>query len=214
MVQVLQAEKINLATLKANFDLVRAQDPDFFNEWQGPLPDLTETEQQILAGIKADYLHLAEDYPVVEAVVKLVVVSPLLKLAGFYQPPFYIAAEQMVEVTSEEQDLVIRGRLDLLTFTPDFWVMLIETKSAKYSLEVGIPQALTYMFDYLLDRPAPDRPAFGLVTNGSEFRFLKLMKQKRWTYGRSNLFALDSRDDLAIVAQILKHLAQVVREFS
>ncbi|AOW99912.1 hypothetical protein BJP34_11025 [Moorena producens PAL-8-15-08-1] len=51
--------------------------------------------------------------------------------------------------------------------------MVIEAKRAEYSLKVGIPQALAYM----LANPELQKPAFGFVTNGGEFIFLKAMQR-------------------------------------
>lgn len=93
-----------------------------------------------------------------EPVVKLVVLSPLLKLAGFYRPPFYIAAEKGVEITSTDEETIVRGQIDILIFHPQFWIVTIETKRTQYSLEVAIPQALAYM----LSSPDNEKPVFGL----------------------------------------------------
>ena len=207
MVQTIQAQNINLHDLKENFGLERTDDEQFFREWQEDLPELMDLEKQTLDEIKGDYRHLSE-YPILEPIVKLVVLSPLLKLAGFYRAPFYLTAEKEVEIVSEDEGILVRGRLDLLVFTPKFWILVIEAKGAKYSLEVGIPQALAYM----LGSPDADKPTFGFVTNGIEFRFLKLIKQGTPKYAQSYLFGLDSRDDLYTVLRVLKRLGQLVSQ--
>ncbi|MCA1991502.1 MAG: restriction endonuclease subunit R [Coleofasciculus sp. S288] len=207
MVQTIQAQKISLNDLIERFGLERTDDDQFFREWQDDLPELTELEKQVLDEVKADYRHLSR-YPILEPIVKLVVLSPLLKLAGFYRVPFYLTGEKEVEVISEDEGILVKGRLDLLVFTPQFWILTIEAKGMKYSLEVGIPQALTYM----LDNPNPEKPAYGFVTNGSEFRFLKLTKQGTPKYGQSYLFSLDRGDDLYTVLKILKRLGQLVSQ--
>ena len=207
MVQTIQAQNINLHDLKENFGLERTDDEQFFREWQEDLPELMDLEKQTLDEIKGDYRHLSE-YPILEPIVKLVVLSPLLKLAGFYRAPFYLTAEKEVEIVSEDEGILVRGRLDLLVFTPKFWILVIEAKGAKYSLEVGIPQALAYM----LGNPDAEKPAFGFVTNGIEFRFLKLTKQGSLKYAQSYLFALDSRDDLYTVLRVLKRFGQLVSQ--
>lgn len=207
MVQTIQAQNINLNDLIEKFGLERSDDEQFFSEWQDDLPELTDSEKQALDEVKADYLHLSR-YPILEPIVKLVVLSPLLKWAGFYRAPFYLTAEKEVEIVSDDEGTLVKGRLDLLVFTPQFWILVIEAKAAKYSLEVGIPQALTYM----LGNPNSERPAFGFVTNGIEFRFLKLTKQGTPKYAQSYLFALDSRDDLYTVLRVLKQLGQLVSQ--
>jgi len=205
MVETIQAQNVELYQLKTKFGLQRTDDEQFFREWREGLPQLSDGEKQALEEVKRDYLHLSA-YTILEPIVKMVVLSPILKLAGFYRPPFYLSAEKEVQITSEDQGTIVRGRLDLLVFTPDFWIMAIESKRAKYSLEPGIPQTLAYM----LANPNTAKPAFGLVTNGNEFRFLKLRQQDRPIYSQSHLFALDRQDDIYVVLQILKHLAQVV----
>jgi len=62
-----------------------------------------------------------------------------------------------------------------------FWVLVVESKEAGFSLKEAISQALAYM----IGNPYPDGPSFGLTTNGSEFRFLKLVKQETPRYALS-----------------------------
>jgi hypothetical protein len=206
MVQLIQGKDITLAQLIDEFGLHLADDELFFSEWQQDLPELSDLEKQSLNEVKTEYLHLSK-YPILEPVVKMVVLSPLLRLAGFYQPPFYIASEQEVRISSEDEGMIIRGRIDILVFHPPLWVLVIEAKRADYSLVPAIPQALAYM---LADATSA-KPVFGFVTNGNEFRFIKLLKTETPQYALSDLFALDSRDDIYIVLKVLKHLAHLIR---
>ena len=206
MVQLIQGKDITLAQLIDEFGLHLADDELFFSEWQQDLPELSDLEKQSLNEVKTEYLHLSK-YPILEPVVKMVVLSPLLRLAGFYQPPFYIASEQEVRISSEDEGRIIRGRIDILVLHPPFWVLVIEAKRADYSLVPAIPQALAYM---LADATLA-KPVFGFVTNGNEFRFIKLLKTETPQYALSDLFALDSRDDIYIVLKVLKHLAHLIR---
>jgi len=204
MIQTIPAQTIELHDLIENFGLQRSEDEQFFREWQDNLPELTDLEKQALDDVKRDYFHLAE-YPMLEPIVKMVVLSPLLKLAGFYRPPFYLAAEKEVRISFEDEGIAITGRLDILVFTPEFWILVVESKRAKLSLETGIPQALAYM----LGNPNPEKPAFGFVTNGSEFRFLKLTREGTTKYATSHLFSLDRGDDIYTVLRVLKRFAQL-----
>jgi hypothetical protein len=207
MVQVVQGKDVTMVELVERFNLRETEDLQFFPEWQEGLPELTTEERQGMDEVKADYRHLLR-YPILEPVVKMVILSPLLRLAGFYRPPFYLASESQVEVVTEDEGTVVRGRIDVLVFEPPFWVLLIEAKKIAYSVESAIPQALAYM----LANPHPERPAFGMVSNGVEFRFLKLVKADSAIYARSDLFALDSRGDRFTVLQIMKRLGQLVRD--
>ncbi|BBC25717.1 type I restriction enzyme HsdR N-terminal domain-containing protein [Pseudanabaena sp. ABRG5-3] len=204
MPKTLQATEIDLAKLEELFAIAQSSDAEFFDEWRGDLPKLTENEQLSLDDLKTDYLHLSK-HSLLEPLVKMVVLAPILKLAGFYRDPFYLKAEQVVNILSQDQDILIQGRIDILVFKPPFWIVVIEAKRAAYSVEVGIPQALTYM----MANPHPDRPVFGLVTNGSEFIFLKLQHQDSLKYAESDLFSIKRSNDLYTVVSILKHLAQL-----
>ncbi|AFY41326.1 type I restriction enzyme HsdR N-terminal domain-containing protein [Nostoc sp. PCC 7107] len=207
MVQVIQGKDISLAQIIDEFGLQLADDAEFFSEWRQDLPPLSELEQQLLNEVKAEYLHLSK-YPVLEPVVKMVVLSPLLRLAGFYQPPFYIASEQEVEISSEDEGTIVRGRIDILVFHPPFWVLVIEAKRAQYSLEVAIPQALAYMLGNL-DK---SKPTFGFVSNGREFQFIKLTKQDLPKYALSYTLSLNRDEDLYTVVKVLKHLANLAQQ--
>jgi hypothetical protein len=207
MVETIQAKNIELRDLIEKFGLQRNNDPQFFREWQDNLPELTDLEKQALDEVKDDYIHLSE-YRILEPVVKLVVLSPLLRMAGFYRAPFYLTGEKEVRIESDDEGTIITGRLDLLVFTPEFWVLVIEAKKAQLSLEAGIPQALAYM----LGSPNSEKPIFGFVTNGIDFIFLKLTQQETPKYATSYSFTLRSEDGLYTVLKVLKRFAQLFRE--
>jgi hypothetical protein len=65
MVQVIQGKDITLAQLIDQFGLQRADNEQFFLEWQQDLPDLSDLEKQSLNEVKAEYLHLSK-YPILE----------------------------------------------------------------------------------------------------------------------------------------------------
>ena len=83
-------------------------------------------------------------------------------------------------------------------------MLVIESKRAELSLKVGIPQVLAYM----LGAPQLERPVYGLVTNGSNFVFLKLEQQGVPTFDRSREFVLETDHDLEMVLRIMKRLAE------
>ena len=205
MPSTLPAEKVTLYDLEQRFQLQQRDAAQFFPEWQQELQPLTESEQQRLDRVKAIYANLARR-SVLENTVKMAIVSPLLDLAGFYLPPFYISTEEEVQIQAEDDGIAIRGRIDVLVLKEAFWLLVIESKRAEFSLRVGIPQALTYM----LATPSPERPLYGLVTNGSNFVFLKLVQQDTPFYARSKEFLLEEDGQLGQVLQILKRLAALV----
>jgi len=206
MTQAIAARNIKLHDLKAKFGLQRVEDELFFPEWLNDLPELTDSEQQALARVKRNYLYLLE-YPVMESIVKMVVLSPLLDLAGFYEPPFRVDGEVNVRVSAADEGEVIQGSIDVLVIQEVLWVTVIEAKNSEFSLTKAIPQALAYM----LASPKRDRPLFGVVLNGSEFLFIKLVFGDVPKYGLSDVFSLLNRgNDLYPVLQILKRFITLI----
>jgi hypothetical protein len=205
-VTTLQASELTLSEVKAKFGLQESQNELFFREWQEPRPKLTETEQRSLDQIKANFLYLSE-YPTTEEVVKLVMLSPLLSMAEFYSPPFRIRAEVPVQIALEDGNEVVRGRIDVLVLQDQLWVLVVESKEASFSLKAAIAQSLVYM----MTMQKVDQPAFSLVMNGSEFRFLKLIHQSA-QYALSDLLTIQRREnDLYCVLSILKQLSKVIQ---
>jgi hypothetical protein len=206
MVEVIQASRLSLHEIKQKFGLQQIQDSQFFPEWQGLSSDLTAYEQHWLDQAKADFLSLAE-YPLHEEIVKIAVLAPVLSIAGLCRAPFVPAAEKQVEVTFEDEDEVIRGRVDLLVLYRNLWVATIETKPKQADVLTALPQALLYM----MASPTNSLPLFGLLTNGNHFLFVKLIKQETPSYGLSELFTLlRQENDLYRVVGILKHLRELV----
>ncbi|NMG06050.1 type I restriction endonuclease [Brasilonema sp. UFV-L1] len=209
MVRVIQPQNVNLIYLKEKFGLQRTDDEPFFTEWFENLPNINDWEKQYLDRVKTNYLSLIERRAISEEMVKMVVLAPLLDLAGFYHPPFDIETEESVEIALEDEGEIVKGRIDVLVFQRQLWLLVIESKNAGFSLITAIPQALTYM----LGNPHPERSSFGLVLNGSDFIFLKLTKQDTPQYALSEQLTLLKREnELYKVLSILKKLSQVLIE--
>ena len=208
MIQTIAAKKVKLHDLKRKFGLKQNHENSFFTEWTEGLPETTEAEKATLDRIKRNYLYLLE-YPVMESIVKMVVLSPLLDLAGFYEPPFRVDGERNIEVMAEDEDEVIRGSIDVLVIQEQLWVTTIEAKNSEFSITKAIPQTLAYM----LATPEQEASSFGVVMNGSEFLFLKLVRAETTQYATSNLFSLLNRgNDLYQVLSVLKRLRNTVKK--
>ncbi len=197
-----QIKDLVLRDVHEQFDLRPTQDSDFFPEWQVSLPALSAAEREKLREIQTDYLHQSEDV-MHESAVKMVVLSPLLSLAGFYRSPFRIVAEKSIKIQAKDDGHLFRGLIDVLVLHQHLWVMVVESKRNTFSLEVARPQALTYM----LANPTTSSPTFGLITNGINFRLLKLLGRE---YGESGDFSLRSQSDMEQLLRVLKDLGRLV----
>ena len=203
MIQVLQASQLTLHDVETKFGLQSVRDTDFFPEWQISTPKLTEAETYWLDKTQTDFIYLAK-YPVHEELVKMVVLSPLLSVAGFYQQPFRPIAEKTVEVEVEANEEVLRGRIDILGLNQQLWVIVVEAKSTQFSWHLGLPQALTYM----MGGQQPSQVRFGLITNGTDLIFIKLQRD-RLQYGLSKIFSLfNPGNELYDVVGVLRALSQ------
>ncbi|MBW4559327.1 MAG: restriction endonuclease subunit R [Trichormus sp. ATA11-4-KO1] len=207
MTQTLQAKDIDLRYLIDNFGIQLVLDEQFFSEWQEELPELTDLDKQLLDKVKAGYLNLLNYPPLLEDVVRMAIVDPILFIGDFYLSPFYVKSEESIDIAVFDEDVIIKGRMDTLVLKDQFWVMIIESKKASFSIEEGLAQILAYM----LGNPYPDKPSFGMIATGSEVIFVKLVKGQPPHYALSKGFLMrNPGNELYEVLRILKHLTQLV----
>jgi len=205
MVETLAAEKLKIIDVERKFALTQTNDKDFFTEWFDNLPELNEGEKALLDRTKSNYLSLIKRREISENMVKISVIGPLLVWTDFYKLPFDIVDEKTVELAVQNEDEVVRGRLDIMVVRDNFWFLTIESKNAGLSLLNGIPQALFYM----VSNPTTEHNTFGLVTNGDDFQFIKLSKEDSPRYALSNKFFIynQQENDLYQVLKVLKSLS-------
>lgn len=155
----------------------------FFLEWNTSLPNLTDAEKSGLADLRRRYLYQRSLAHLLESTVMLLFASPLLTLAGFYDPPFQLKAEESVQLTLEDSEEVLQGRLDILVLKEQFWVVVLESRKTTLSVWSALPQTLAY----LMANPDADTPSFALVTNGDDSVFVKLdqVAGRRYNFSRS-----------------------------
>ena len=195
-----------LAEAERRFDLIRTEDEAFFAEWQQGLPALVETEQAALNELRRRYLYQRSESQLLEGTVTLLLVSPLLTVAGFYDPPFKIRAEESIQLTLQDTEEVLRGRIDVLVMLNRVWVVVLESKKTALSVWAALSQTLAYM----MANSQPERPKFAMVTNGDDIFFIKLIQHPQPNYAISRVFApLTSTRELATVLQILKRFGQI-----
>ncbi len=200
-----------IAEAERRFNLSRNEDERFFIEWQSSLPALVATEQTALKDLRRRYLYQRSESQLLEGTVTLLLVSPLLTLAGFYDPPFKVRAEESVQLTLRDGEDVLRGRLDVLVLLDRFWVVVVESKKTALSAWAALPQTLAY----LMVNPQKEQPSFAMITNGDDILFVKLMQAPQPSYAVSRVFApFTSNRELASALQILKHFGQVTGEIN
>ena len=209
MATTMRAADVSLHDLGARFGLQPTEDATFFTEWQADLPELSEQDKHQLDRIRAGYLHLMSHTLLLEDAVKMVVVSPLLYLADFFLPPLSMQSEVAVQLSIEDEEMAIEGKIDILVFQDQLWILLIESKRAAVSIEVGLPQLLAYM----LASPNPVRPVYGMITNGGSFVFIKLRQGTDVaSYALSRIFEMrNPGNELYAVLAVLKNLKRLIR---
>lgn len=200
------ARTLTLTDLRQRFGVRLNAGDRHFHEWLVQVPPVSEAEAIALERIRQNYEYLSQEEPPLEEVVKLVVVSPLLDLAGFYQPPFLIKAEvsTTIEVADDPSIAPIIGKIDVLVVQEALWVLMIESKPARLDVTAGIAQALAY----LLGAPTHQTTLYGMVTNGREVLFLKLERDiQPPQYSRSSTYRLLENSQER--QQILQGLKQI-----
>ena len=206
MTQTIQAKDVNLRYLIDNFGLQLVLDDQIFREWQDDVPEIKDLDKQLLDKVKAGYFNLLNYPPLLEDDVRMAIVDPILFIGDFYLAPFYVKSEESIDIAVPDDDVIIKGRIDTLVFKNKLWVMIIESKKASFSIEEGLAQILVYM----LGSPHSDKPCFGMIATGSEFIFVKLVKENPPRYALSKGFLMrNPGNELYDVLRILKRLTQL-----
>jgi hypothetical protein len=78
----------------------------------------------------------------------LLLVSPLLALAGFYDPPFRIKAESSVELVLDDDEEILRGRIDVLVLQES---VMGDGAGIKKNYPVGVVGSTTSQIHYLIN---------------------------------------------------------------
>lgn len=176
------------------------------------LEPLTEFEQQDLSRIRNDFRRYLKAGKISEGMVKFLTVAPLMRLGGFYDIPIRLTMEDVIGIVIEEEDKVIKGRMDILavnqaevTTTPPFWILVIETKNSAIDVFEGLPQLLTYAFKSLEQQSS----VWGLITNGQRYQFVYLQKEEHSTYQLMPLLNLSEIQSSILLLQVMKAICKL-----
>lgn len=196
-----------LADVEQRFNLSPTDNDIFFQEWQQGLPQLTAQERENLDQIQRRFLRHRKRSSLAVGAINQLLISPLLTLAGLYDEPFYVTTEASVELEVKEKDENLRGPFDTLVIAQQLWVLIVESKST-IAFSVALPQLMTYM----MANPYPERPVYGMIGNGDEFMFIKMLTEVNPQYDLSNIYyrLLPRRNQLYDVLSILKQIAKVM----
>jgi hypothetical protein len=99
----------SLSDLQVRSNLHQAGDDRFFSEWVEDLPNLNEREHAGVDRIKQRYDYHRFDGLLLEGTINLVVVSPLLELAGFLDPPFRLRSPYGIALELDDPEETIRA---------------------------------------------------------------------------------------------------------
>ena len=195
-----------LAEAERIFNLQRTEDEAFFLEWQTNLPNLSDAEKTELNQLRKRYLYQRSQSHLLEQTVMLLFASPLLAIAGFYDPPFQVRAEESVQINLADSEEVLQGRIDVLVLSNQLWVVVLESKKTAISVLSALPQTLAY----LMANPQPAKPSFAMMTNGDDVVFVKLVLEDSRQYALSRVFsAFVSNQEIYSILQILKSISGV-----
>ncbi|WP_413172031.1 type I restriction endonuclease [Anabaena azotica] len=195
-----------IAEAEKRFGLTRTAAQDFFTEWYDQLPEVNSHDISNLEILWQRYIYHRSGGHLLESTVILLLVSPLLTIAGLYDPPFRIKAEESVQIIVADSEETLQGRIDILVLRERLWIIVVESKKTMLSVWSALPQTLAY----LMANPNQNYPTFAMLTNGDDIVFVKVENQK---YAISRVFApLTNKSELAVACQVLRKIAERCKE--
>ena len=199
-----------IADAEQKFGLSRSESTEFFTEWYDKLPEINASDHANLEILWRRYIYHRSSGHLLESTVMLLLVSPLLTIAGLYDPPFLIKAEESVLINVSDSEETLQGRIDVLVLRDRLWIIVLESKKTMLSVWSALPQTLAYLMagpNSGGTHPAGNRPTFAMLTNGDDIVFLKLEDKQ---YGMSQVLApLVNRGELEVAWQVLRKIAEI-----
>jgi hypothetical protein len=174
------------------------------------LPDLTERDRTSLTEIRANFFRYLNRAKISEGQAREISLSPLLRLAGYHQPPIYLEIEEDIDrIYIEDRDTHIIGRLDIVAVRQELaacplWILVVESKNTEASEIVGVAQMLAYAYSSLEQQNS----VWGLVTNGLNYRFFYINKAHSLTYQYMPSLNLIDVESAASLLQVLKAIRE------
>jgi hypothetical protein len=174
---------------------------------------ITDYEESEVTEIRSNFEEYLTLGKISEGQIKLLVLAPLLRLAGFYKPPIEITLEEdIARIEVEDEDIAIAGRYDILAARkPDttepikLWVLIIESKRVGIEAFMGLSQLLSYTYETLKSQSS----VWGLSTNGLHFQFFHIRAGNPPTYLRLPSLSLLDPTPANQLLQVLKAICKL-----
>ncbi|MCC3526998.1 MAG: restriction endonuclease subunit R [Microcoleus sp. PH2017_22_RUC_O_B] len=178
------------------------------------LERLTEFEQLELVQIRNDFREYLSFERISEGLVQALTTFPLMRLAGFYRSPLKMSLEENIaNITIEDEDTTITGRLDILAINKEkqiatdiqFWILVIESKNSLIAPRAGLPQLLTYAYKSLEYQES----VWGLATSGEFYQFVNIRRGNPPTYQLMPFLTLMEPESSILLLQVLKAICKL-----
>jgi hypothetical protein len=178
------------------------------------LESLTEFEQIELVQIRNDFREYLSFERISEGLVQALTTFPLMRLAGFYRSPLKMSLkENIANITIEDEDTTITGRLDILAINKEkqiatdigFWILVIESKNSLIAPRAGLPQLLTYAYKSLEYQES----VWGLATSGEFYQFVNIRRGNPPTYQLMPFLTLMEPEPSILLLQVLKAICKL-----
>ncbi|PZU91962.1 MAG: type I restriction endonuclease subunit R [Pseudanabaena sp.] len=199
-----------IAEAERKFGLSRSESRNFFTEWSDQLPEINPSDRANLEILWRRYIYHRSGGHLLESMVMLLLVSPLLTIAGLYDPPFRIKAEESIAIDVSDSEETLQGRIEVLVLRDRLWIIVLESKKTMLSVWFALPQTLAYLMASPNGggtHPEGTRPTFAMLTNGDDIVFVKLEGEQ---YGMSQVLSpLVNRGELEVTWQVLRKIAEI-----
>jgi len=211
MTQSLEASQLSINDVRRLLKL-EEREGDAFTDFFS-LEPLSELEQQEILKIRTDFRRYLSAGKVSAKLVKFLVLSRLMRLAGFFDIPIVLTMEDSIPIEVEDGDTLIKGRLDILAVNQQdaelaaaqFWILVVEAKNSAIDPWAGLPQLLTYAYKSLQQQSS----VWGLTTNGRNYQFVYLTRGNPCTYQILPDLSLTDRERSLLLAQVLKAICKL-----
>ncbi|MEM6502698.1 MAG: restriction endonuclease subunit R [Cyanobacteria bacterium P01_C01_bin.89] len=202
MVQLVDASSLSLTKAREQLQLKRQVEKDFKQFLT--LSPLSQEEHDYLKKVCESWERRVGKGKVSEGQVGVLAIAPILSASGYtFDPNLDIDIEKKIkEISIDDRDTVIRGRMDVIVSREwegnrsPLCILVIESKNSTVSVSVGMPQLLAYASSFLKSQES----VWGLVTNGSDYQFIRVESGLYREFSTLNLTRPNEAEEMLKVA--------------